>query len=489
MTQIIHPVLLCGGSGTRLWPLSRKSFPKQFSALTGDESLFQASAKRFALADFAAPLVVSGSDFRFIVTDQLDAIGVTSAAILIEPQGRNTAAAVLAAALALDATHPGALMLVAPSDHVISDDKRFRAAVAAAVPLALSGQLVTFGIRPDRAETGYGWLELTHPTQDFAPVAQPLKRFVEKPDATTAEAMLADGKHLWNAGIFLFTTTDLIAAFTRHAPDTLAGTRAALAAAQTDLGFTRLAPEPWAALPDISIDYAVMEKAANLSIVPYGGVWSDLGGWEAVWRDGNPDASGVVTHGPAMAIDCTDTLLRSEAGSLRLVGIGLDNIVAIAMPDAVLIADKSRAQDVKIAVSRLKADKVAQAETFPRNHRPWGWYESLVLGNRFQVKRIVVHPGAALSLQSHHHRAEHWIVVEGTAKVTVDKEVRQVTENQSVYIPLGTVHRMENPGKVNMVLIEVQTGSYLGEDDIVRYEDIYARRGPSGDNPSVPHLT
>ena len=475
MTQTIHPVLLCGGSGTRLWPLSRKSFPKQFSNLSGDESLFQASARRFVAPGFATPVVVSGSDFRFIVTDQLAAVGVKPQAILIEPEGRNTAAAVLAAALAVDARDPGALILVAPSDHVIPDDKRFRAAVAAAVPTALSGQLVTFGIKPDRAETGYGWLELTHNTVDFAPVPQPLKRFVEKPDMANAEAMLADGKHLWNAGIFLFTTTDLIAAFAQHAPASLAATRAALETAQIDLGFTRLAPAPWATLPDISIDYAVMEKAVNLSVVPFGGVWSDLGGWEAVWRDGAPDDQGVVTHGTAMAIDCTDTLLRSEAGSLRLVGIGLDNIVAIAMPDAVLIADKSRAQDVKIAVNRLKADKVPQAETFPKDHRPWGWYESLVIGNRFQVKRIVVHPGAALSLQSHHHRAEHWIVVEGTAKVTVDKEVRLLTENQSVYIPLGAVHRMENPGKVNMVLIEVQTGSYLGEDDIVRYEDVYAR--------------
>lgn len=475
MTEMIHPVLLCGGSGTRLWPLSRKSFPKQFSALTGAESLFQASARRFAAPGFGGPLVVSGSDFRFIVTEQLGQIGVKPQSILIEPEGRNTAAAVLAAALVLDALHPGALMLVAPSDHVIPDDKRFRAAVTAAMQTALNGQLVTFGIKPDRAETGYGWLELTHPTPDFAPEPQRLKGFIEKPDLATANAMLSGGKHLWNAGIFLFTTTDLIAAFTLYAPDTLQGTRAALANAQTDLGFTRLAAEPWAALPDISIDYAVMEKASNLSVVPFGGTWSDLGGWEAVWREGSPDANGVVTSGPALAIDCTDTLLRSEAGSLRLVGIGLDNIVAIAMPDAVLIADKSRAQDVKIAVSRLKADKVAQAETFPKDHRPWGWFESLVVGNRFQVKRIVVHPGASLSLQSHHHRAEHWIVVEGTARVTVDKEVRLLTENQSVYIPLGAVHRMENPGKVNMVLIEVQTGSYLGEDDIVRYEDVYAR--------------
>ena len=475
MTQTIHPVLLCGGSGTRLWPLSRKSFPKQFSALTGDESLFQASARRFKAPGFAAPLVVSGSDFRFIVTEQLSAIGVAPMSVLIEPEGRNTAAAVLAAALALDAATPGALMLVAPSDHVIPDAARFRAAVVAAIPAALSGQLVTFGIKADRPETGYGWLEMTHPSADFAPIAQPLKRFVEKPDVATAQAMLEDGRHLWNAGIFLLTTTDLIAAFAKFAPDTLQGVRDATAGAQADLGFTRLAPAVWKTLPDISIDYAVMEKAPNLSVVPYGGVWSDLGGWDAVWRDSGPDAEGVVTHGPAMAIDCTDTLLRSEAGSLRLVGIGLDNIVAIAMPDAVLIADKNRTQDVKIAVNRLKAEKAAQAETFPRDHRPWGWFESLVMGNRFQVKRIVVHPGAALSLQSHHHRSEHWIVVEGTAKVTINEDVRLVTENQSVYIPLGAIHRMENPGKVNMVLIEVQTGIYLGEDDIVRYEDVYAR--------------
>ncbi len=475
MTDIIHPVLLCGGSGTRLWPLSRKSYPKQFSALTGEESLFQASARRFVVPDFAAPVVVTGSDFRFIVTDQLAAIGVAAEALLIEPEARNTAAAVLAAALVLQAAHPGALMLVAPSDHVIPDDARFRVAVHAAVPAALSGQLVTFGIRPDRAETGYGYLELTAATPDFAPVPQALRRFVEKPDASKAAAMLADGLHLWNAGIFLFSTTTLIAAFEQHAPATLEGVRAAHAQAQSDLGFTRLAPAPWKDLPDISIDYAVMEKASNLSVVPYGGVWSDLGGWEAVWRESTPDADGVVTHGHAMSIDCKDSLLRSEAGSLQLVGLGLENIVAVAMPDAVLIADISRAQDVKLAVSRLKAEKVPQAETFPRDHRPWGWFESLVIGDRFQVKRIVVHPGRSLSLQSHHHRAEHWIVVRGTARVTVDKDVRLVTENQSVYIPLGAVHRMENPGRVDMVLIEVQTGSYLGEDDIVRYEDVYAR--------------
>ena len=475
MIQTIYPVLLCGGSGTRLWPLSRKSFPKQFSTLSGTESLFQASARRFAAPGFAAPVIVSGSDFRFIVKDQIAVVGIVPKATLIEPSGRNTAPAVLAAALLLEAEEPGALMLVAPSDHVIPQDAQFRTAVLAAVPTALDGRLVTFGIRPDRPETGYGWLEMTSPTQDFAPVPQPLKRFVEKPDSATAAAMLADGRHAWNAGIFLFTTTDLIAAFAEYAPEVLRGVQAALAAARSDLGFTRLDPAAWSDLPDISIDYAVMEKAPNLSVMPYSGVWSDLGGWEAVWRDSSPDAHGVVIHGNAMSIDCTDTLLRSEADSLRLVGIGLDNIVAVAMPDAVLISTRDRAQDVKLAVNRLKAAKVPQAESFPKDHRPWGWFESLVVGNRFQVKRIVVHPGAALSLQSHHHRAEHWIVVEGTARVTVDKEVRLLTENQSLYIPLGAVHRLENPGKVNMVLIEVQTGSYLGEDDIVRYEDVYAR--------------
>ncbi|MCL4140268.1 UNVERIFIED_CONTAM: hypothetical protein GTU68_006145 [Idotea baltica] len=473
---MITPILLCGGSGTRLWPLSRKSYPKQFTTLTGEESLFQASALRLSGEGFAAPMIITGSDFRFIVTEQLAAVETAAAATLIEPEGRNTAPAVLAGALALHARAPGALMLVAPSDHVIPDAARFRAAIQAAAPAAEAGQLVTFGIRPDRAETGYGWLELSQaPEGDFAPVPQTLKSFVEKPDATTAEALLGGGMHLWNAGIFLFSTTTLIEAFETHAPDILAGVRDAVDGAEHDLGFTRLAPEPWSELEDISIDYAVMEKADNLSVVPYSGAWSDLGGWDAVWREAGPDDAGVVASGAATALDCTDTLLRAEDSSQQLVGIGLKDIVAVAMPDAVLVAHKDRAQDVKKAVAALKAKGAIQAETLPRDYRPWGWYESLVVGGRFQVKRIHVHPGAALSLQSHHHRSEHWIVVEGTAKVTVDDEVKLITENQSVYIPLGAVHRMENPGKLPMVLIEVQTGAYLGEDDIIRYEDVYAR--------------
>ena len=474
MTSQITPVLLCGGSGTRLWPLSRKSYPKQFAPITGDASLFQASARRFAAPEFAAPLVITGAEFRFIVTEQLADIGVSPSAILIEPAARNTAPAICAAALALDAGAPGALMLVAPSDHVIADPARFRAAVLAAAPAARAGQMVTFGIRPDRPETGYGWLELDAPLTDgSAPL--PLRAFVEKPDVATATAMLEGGRHLWNAGIFLFSTTTILAAFREHAPALLDGATAALAQAEPDLAFTRLAPAPWAGLEDISIDYAVMERAQNLSVLPYAGGWSDLGGWDAVWREDAPDAQGMVTTGPATALDCRNTLLRAESPDQHLVGIGLEDIIAVAMPDAVLVAHKDRAQDVRLAVQTLKAAGVVQAETLPRDYRPWGWYESLVVGPRFQVKRIVVHPGAALSLQSHHHRAEHWIVVAGTAKVTVDDSVQLVSENQSVFIPLGAVHRMENPGKLPLTLIEVQTGAYLGEDDIIRYDDVYAR--------------
>jgi mannose-1-phosphate guanylyltransferase/mannose-6-phosphate isomerase len=475
MKNKITPVLLCGGSGTRLWPLSRKSYPKQFVGLIDKESLFQATARRLSGNDFDAPSVVTAADFRFIVTEQLASLKIAPADILIEPYARNTAAAICAAALALDARAPGALMLVAPSDHVIPDVARFRDAVRAAAPLASTGQLVTFGIRADRAETGYGWLELTTPTLDFAPQPQPLRSFVEKPNLAKAEALLHGGRHLWNAGIFLFSTTAILEAFATHAPEVLTATRAAFDAAEKDLSFTRLAPKPWSELPDISIDYAVMERAQNLTVVPYAGAWSDLGDWQAVWREAEADTTGTVTAGPASAFDCHNTLLQATSEVQQLVGIGLTDIIAVAMPDAVLVAHKDRAQEVKQAVAALKAKSVPQAETLPRDYRPWGWYESLVVGPRFQVKRIVVHPGAALSLQSHHHRAEHWIVVEGTAKVTVASEVKLVTENQSVYIPLGTIHRLENPGKVPLTLIEVQTGSYLGEDDIIRYEDVYAR--------------
>ncbi len=473
----VTPVILCGGSGTRLWPLSRKSYPKQFVELMGKETLFQASARRMSGnagdLSFNAPLVLTNSDFRFIVTEQLQAIGIDPGAILIEPEGRNTAPAILAAALYLQQADPDAVMLVAPSDHVVPDRDAFHAAVTAGMGPVMAGDLVTFGIAATHPETAYGYLELAEKPRPETPVK--LSRFVEKPDAANAAQMLAQGNYLWNAGIFLFKAVDIIAAYQTHAQSLIDPVREALRTAKTDLGFLRLGPEAWTQADDISIDYAVMERADNLSVVSYASDWSDLGGWDAVWRESGPDADGVVTSDGATAIDCRNSLLRAEGDRMEIVGIGLENIMAVAMNDAVLVADMSRAQDVKLAVSALKEKQAVQATQFPKDHRPWGWFESLVVGDRFQVKRILVHPGASLSLQSHFHRSEHWIVVEGTAKVTIDDDVRLVTENQSVYLPLGCVHRMENPGKVPMVLIEVQTGAYVGEDDIVRYEDVYAR--------------
>lgn len=476
MTHLIHPLIICGGSGTRLWPLSRKSHPKQFVKLLGEESLFQASARRLSGAGFAAPSVVTGSDFRFMVVEQLAAVGLAAQNILIEPTARNTAAAICAGAVAINEQNGDSLILVAPSDHVIPDSELFRSTIEAAAQIARDGQIVTFGVRPNRAETGYGWLELTvQPSSNFAPNPQPLSSFVEKPGAERAEALLNGGMHLWNAGIFLFSTSSILSAFAEFAPETLSKVRDAFNAAETDLGFTRLAAEPWSHLEDISIDYAIMECASNLSVMPFGGSWSDLGDWQAVWREGEADSAGVVTHGPSTALDCKNTLLQATSDTQQLVAMGLDDIIAVAMPDAVLVAHKDRTQDVKLAVSKLKEKGATQAEILPRDYRPWGWYESIALGPRFQVKRIVVNPGAALSLQSHNHRSEHWIVVEGTARVTINDDIKTVTENQSVYIPLGAVHRMENPGKLPLTLIEVQTGSYFGEDDIIRYDDIYAR--------------
>ncbi|WEF23443.1 mannose-1-phosphate guanylyltransferase/mannose-6-phosphate isomerase [Paracoccus sp. S3-43] len=473
MTKIT-PVLMAGGSGTRLWPVSRKSFPKQFAPLVGDQTLFQASARRLAGPDFADPVVMTNADFRFIVAEQLDQAGIRPGAIVIEPSVRNTAPAILVAALMVAAKDPEGLLLVAPSDHVIPDGAAFARAVRQGAGPAAEGRIVTFGITPDRAETGYGYLELAG--QGEGP--QPLARFVEKPDAETAAQMLAQGNFLWNAGIFLFRADTMIDAFRAHAPDYLPPVLDSLDQAKDDIGFLRLAKGPWDSLPDQSIDYAVMEKADNLTVVRFSERWSDLGGWDAVWREAlleTPADDGVVTDGHSTAIDCHDVLLRSDSEDLEVVGIGLTDVMVVATADAVLVADKSRAQDVRQAVSVLKDKGRKQATAFPRDHRPWGWFETLALADRFQVKRIVVKPGAALSLQSHVHRSEHWIVVSGTAKVTVDDKVTLVTENQSIYVPLGAVHRMENPGKVPMVLIEVQTGSYLGEDDIIRYEDIYAR--------------
>jgi len=469
---MITPVLLCGGSGTRLWPLSRKSYPKQFVPLLESQTLFQSSARRLSGSGFNRPLVLTHSDFRFIVTEQLSDVDIDPGAVLIEPDGRNTAPAILAAALYLNKTDPDAIMLVAPSDHVVPDTAAFHAAINTGMVAAKQGSIVTFGITPTHPETGYGYLELGQEREDGTTA---LERFVEKPTASRAEEMVSAGTFLWNAGIFLFSVRTILAAFRSHAPTLLEGVTKSVEQATTDLGFLRLDPDAWDELEDISIDYAIMERSDDLCVVPFSAGWSDLGGWDAVWRESSPDDQGVALSGAASAIECKNSLLRSEDPRTEIIGIGVENLIAVAMPDAVLVADMSRAQNVKEAVAVLKAKNSMQATMFPKDHRPWGWFESLVIGARFQVKRIHVHPGAALSLQSHHHRSEHWIVVEGTAKVTIDNETKLVGENQSVYIPLGAVHRMENPGRVPMVLIEVQTGAYLGEDDIVRYEDIYAR--------------
>lgn len=473
MTQIT-PVLLAGGSGTRLWPLSRKSYPKQFTRLVGEQSLFQASANRLSGPDYTPPVVITGSDFRFIATEQLRDEGVADGTVLIEPEGRNTAPAVLAAALWLEARNPDGLMLVAPSDHIIPRAGDFTAAVQMGKEAAQAGKLVTFGIAPDRPETAYGYLELTaDPANATGPI--PLARFVEKPDRATAQTMLESGNYLWNGGIFLFSVKGILAAFDTHAPHLVEQVRAAVEKTQPDLDFFRIDPAAWSAVEDISIDYAVMEKADNLVVVPYTGGWSDLGDWDSVSRHMASDDAGNALHGTATAVDCSDSLLRAEDDGVELVGLGLKDVMVVSTRDAVLVADKSRAQDVKKVVDQLKAKDAKQATEFPWDQRPWGMFETLALGDRFQVKRIVVKPGGILSLQSHHHRAEHWIVVAGTAKVTINDEIKLISENESVYIPLGAVHRMENPGKVPMVLIEVQTGSYLGEDDIVRLEDVYDR--------------
>ena len=475
--SVVWPAILAGGSGTRLWPLSRKSYPKQFSKLIGENTLFQSSALRLTSSDalqFAPHITLTGADFRFIIVEQLQEVCIDPGPILIEPEAKNTAAAILAASIFAQSKDGDAVLLVAPSDHVISDTNEFHKAIKVGLLHVQNKKMVTFGIKPTQPETGYGYLELSTDTLDDYGSSN-LKTFIEKPNLQNAQQMMDAGHYLWNAGIFLFRAHDMIDAFSDYAPETLALVSQALNDASIDLGFLRLAADPWSEIEDISIDYVIMEKAQNLVAVPYASKWSDLGGWGAVWLESKPDASGNVTSETAHAIECSNSLLRSESSSQQVVGIGLNDIIAIAMPDAVLVAPKDRAQDVKKAVELLKAKDIAQGEVFPKDHRPWGWFESLALGDRFQVKRICVNPGAALSLQSHKHRSEHWIVVKGTAKVTIDDEVKLVSEGQSVYVPLSAKHRMENSGKQPMVLIEVQIGTYLSEDDIIRYDDVYAR--------------
>lgn len=480
----VYPVLLAGGSGTRLWPLSRKSYPKQFVNLIGDKTLFQSSAQRLTSSNtlkFASHITMTNADFRFIIGEQFQEIGLDPGPILIEPQSKNTAAAILAASIFVQSKDEDAVLLVAPSDHVVPDKSEFHKAIKVGLSHVQNRKMVTLGIKPTHPETGYGYLELSSdPVDEYGTCI--IKKFVEKPNLQDAKQMLDVGRHLWNAGIFLFRARDMVAAFKAHSQGTLDLVSQAVDGASLDLTFLRLAAEPWSKLRDISIDYAIMEKVQNLVAVPYASKWSDLGGWDAVWSEGEPDTSGNVTSETAHTVECCNSLLRSESNSQQLVGIGLNNMMAIAMPDAVLVAPKERAQDVKKAVALLKAKDIEQAEIFPKDHRPWGWFESLALGEQFQVKRIFVKPGGSLSLQSHRHRSEHWIVVQGTATVTIDERVQCLTAGQSVYVPLGAKHRLENQCDNPVLLIEVQIGTYLGEDDITRYEDVYARAEGNNQN-------
>lgn len=467
-THPLLPVLLSGGAGTRLWPLSREAYPKQFLPLAGEHSLLQDTWTRVAALAERAPLVVANEEHRFLAAEQLRQAGADPAAILLEPVGRNTAPAIAVAALQALADGGDPLLLVLPSDHAIADAEGFRAAVAAARAGAEAGALVTFGIQPTHPATGYGWI--AYPA---GPGLRPVERFVEKPERARAEAMLAAGGHAWNSGMFLFLASRVVAELERLQPAMLAACRAALDGARRDSDFVRLQRAAFEACPADSIDYAVMEHTRDAQVLPIDVGWSDVGAWSALWDIAERDAAGNAHHGDVIALDCRDTYAWSE----RLVAmIGLEGVVVVETPDATLVAAKDRVQEVKEVVARLKASGRSESNLHRKVYRPWGAYDSIDMGERFQVKRITVKPGGTLSLQMHHHRAEHWIVVSGTAKVTRGDEVLLLCENQSTYIPLGVKHRLENPGKVPLELIEVQSGSYLGEDDIVRFEDVYGRQ-------------
>lgn len=471
-TPLVRPVLLCGGSGTRLWPLSRTHFPKQFLRLTGDFSLLQNTLRRLdGLAGQGSPIAVANENHRFLLAEQLLEMGLT-ADILLEPAARNTAPAVAAAAvhaLGQSSGEDSPLLLVLPSDHAIADVAAFQQAVRTAIPHAQGGALVTFGIVPTRAETGYGYIRRGLPLDD----AFVLDRFVEKPDATTARAYLDSGEYLWNSGMFLFRADVYLAELERVAPAIRQCAADAVEKARHDLDFLRLDPSAFAASPSDSIDYAVMEKTGNGVIVPLDAGWNDIGAWDAMAALGQADASGNTVRGDVLTIDTSDSVVFAAG---RLVAtVGVRDLVVVATTDAVLVADRSNAQDVKKVVEALKRASREETEFQHVVHRPWGSYEGVASGPRYQVKRILVKPGASLSLQKHHHRAEHWIVVKGTAKVVRGEETMLLSENQSTYIPLGVVHRLENPGRIDLEIVEVQSGSYLGEDDIVRLEDNYGR--------------
>ena len=468
----LHPVILSGGSGTRLWPLSRAALPKQLLPLASDRTMLQETVIRLGgMDEIGAPLVICNNDHRFLIAEQLREIGVQPLGIFLEPIGRNTAPAAAVAALTLLGRDPDAVMLLLPADHLINDVPAFHAAITEGMKAVALGRLVTFGIVPDSAHTGYGYIQRGARLGDTA--AHEVARFVEKPDAETAGQFLASGDYFWNSGMFLFSARQFVEELGLYRPDILAACQRALEAGERDLDFCRLDRAAFDACPSDSIDYALMERTLKAAVVPAEIGWNDIGAWSALWDVGRKDADDNVVRGDVYLDGVKGSYVRAEA---RMVAaIGVENLLIVETNDAVLVADKSRAQDVKKVVDYLKRAGRSEYEFHTRVFRPWGWYEGIDMGERFQVKRIMVKPGHKLSLQMHHHRAEHWIVVSGTARVTRDGQEELITENQSTYIPLGTTHRLENPGKVPLHLIEVQSGSYLGEDDIVRFEDVYKR--------------
>ena len=473
----IQPVIMAGGSGTRLWPLSRAGFPKQFLALAGDESLFQQAVARLnglAAADIAVkpPLIVGNAEHRFLALEQLREQNVDPAAVILEPVGRNTAPALTLAALAAREGGADPVLVVSPADQTVTDGPAFTHALQQAVRGAANGAIVILGITPDRPETGYGYIRSTQ-GDGLNKVAQ----FVEKPDVETAERYLAEGDYAWNSGMFVLRASVWLNALEKFRPDILEATLAAWHGRQPDARFVRPTREAFLAVPAESVDYAVMERCPgsefDIRMVPLNAGWNDLGAWDAVWQVAQKDASGNSAVGDVMFEDSRNTFVHATG---RLVTtVGLDNIVIVETADAILVADRQHSQEVKKLVNRLDKGSRTEHTLHRKVHRPWGWYDSVDSGPRFQVKRIMVNPGATLSLQMHHHRAEHWIVVQGTAEVTCGDRKIILTENQSTYIPLGETHRLANPGKLPLEIIEVQSGSYLGEDDIVRFEDTYGR--------------
>ena len=474
MTTSFYPLVLSGGSGSRLWPMSRRLLPKQFLPLTSDRSLLQETVTRLhGVQGARPPIVVSNGEHRFLVAEQLRETGVKPDVQILEPVGRNTAPAVAVAAMHVQSRDPDACLFVLPSDQLIQDVPAFHAAIATALPLAAGGSLVTFGIPPRGPVTGYGYLERGEPILG-SKGSHHVARFVEKPDLETARRYVASGRFFWNSGMFVFLAKRYLEELQRFRPDIAAAAKAAWQASKSDLDFMRLDSAAFEACPSDSVDYAVMERTSASVMVQADMGWSDVGSWEALWETGNKDGSGNVTHGDVDLRDVKGCYVRAES---RLVSVlGTTDLVVVETDDAVLVASKSRSQEVKEVVETLDRKARTEHVSHSRVYRPWGYYESIDAGDRFQVKRIMVKPGEALSLQMHHHRAEHWVVVSGTARVTRDEETKLLAENESTYIPIGTKHRLENPGKTPLFLIEVQSGGYLGEDDIVRFEDRYQRK-------------